>query len=71
MSKRVVFIAGLEHSGSTLLDLLLGGHRQLVGLGELFHLLRERSGHLQNPEFLWRSDARMYFLGHAAAGVTR
>ena len=35
MSKiQVVFIAGLYHSGTTLLDLLLGQHPHLVGLGE-------------------------------------
>ncbi|TAK12305.1 MAG: sulfotransferase [Anaerolineae bacterium] len=35
----VVFIAGLSHSGSTLLDLLLGAHSRLVGLGELDRVL--------------------------------
>jgi hypothetical protein len=35
----VVFIAGLSHSGSTLLDLLLGAHPRLVGLGELDKVL--------------------------------
>ncbi len=31
----VVYIAGLGHSGSTLLDLMLGSHSRLVGLGEV------------------------------------
>lgn len=31
----IVFIAGLDHSGSTMLDLLLGGHSKIVGLGEI------------------------------------
>lgn len=35
----VVFIAGLSHSGSTLLDLLLGTHPRLVGLGELYKVI--------------------------------
>jgi hypothetical protein len=35
MSRRVVFIASLGHSGSTLLDLVLGGHSGVVGLGEV------------------------------------
>ena len=42
----LIFIAGLEHSGSTLLDLILGGHPQVVGLGELYQLLRPGSPHL-------------------------
>lgn len=32
---RVVFIAGLGHSGTTLLDLMLGAHSKRVGLGEV------------------------------------
>jgi len=32
---RVVFILGAPHSGSTLLDLLLGGHHRTVSTGEL------------------------------------
>jgi len=35
MPRRVVFIASLGHSGSTLLDLVLGGHSAIVGLGEV------------------------------------
>lgn len=32
---RVVFILGFGHSGSTLLDLLLDGHSQIAGVGEM------------------------------------
>jgi hypothetical protein len=35
----IVFIASLSHSGSTLLDLLLGAHSRLIGLGELHKVL--------------------------------
>ena len=34
-TQRVVFITSLGHSGSTLLDLVLGGHERFVGLGEV------------------------------------
>ncbi len=37
--QRVVFIASLSHSGSTLLDLILGGHPRFVGLGEVARVL--------------------------------
>ena len=37
--KKVVFIASLSHSGSTLLDLILGGHSRFVGLGEVRQVL--------------------------------
>lgn len=33
--KRLVYIAGCGHSGSTLLDMLLGGHSQISNLGEV------------------------------------
>jgi hypothetical protein len=46
MAKEVIFILSLEHSGSTLLDLMLGGHPRFVGLGEVFLLLRPGSGRL-------------------------
>ena len=39
MSKGFVYIASLSHSGSTLLDLLLGIHPKLVGLGEIIKVL--------------------------------
>jgi hypothetical protein len=35
MRQQVIFIAGLGHSGTTLLDLMLGGHSRMVGLGEV------------------------------------
>lgn len=37
---RAVFIAGLGHSGSTLLDLMLAGHGKVIGVGEAETLLR-------------------------------
>ena len=40
MSHPLVFIASLGHSGSTLLDLVLGGHSRLVGLGEVAAVLK-------------------------------
>jgi hypothetical protein len=35
----VVFVASLGHSGSTLLDLLLGGHPRFIGLGEIAQVI--------------------------------
>ena len=35
----VVFIASCPHSGSTLLDLMLGGHPRFIGLGEVYALI--------------------------------
>ncbi|RME46652.1 MAG: sulfotransferase [Caldilineae bacterium] len=52
MPTKVVFIASLEHSGSTLLDLILGGHPQLTGLGEIFLLLKPESRRLAN----WQTE---------------
>ncbi len=49
MMQPVVFIASLGHSGSTLLDLVLGGHPRLVGLGEVAAVLT--SGDDGGPSF--------------------
>lgn len=37
--KKFVYIASLPHSGSTLLDLMLGGHSRCIGLGEVARFL--------------------------------
>jgi hypothetical protein len=44
---RAVFIAALGHSGSTLLDLMLGSHPRLLSLGEV-HATLSRFGEPQN-----------------------
>lgn len=40
MKPRIVYIVGLGHSGSTLLDMLLGSHSQMRGLGEIVPFLK-------------------------------
>jgi Sulfotransferase family len=37
---KIIFIAGLSHSGSTLLDLMLNAHQDVTSVGELKHLGR-------------------------------
>jgi hypothetical protein len=37
---RIIYIGGLEHSGSTLLGLILDNHTQIICVGELSHLAR-------------------------------
>ncbi|SHI37703.1 hypothetical protein SAMN04488096_101346 [Mesonia phycicola] len=37
--KKVIFIIGTGHCGSTLLDLLLGSHSEMVSLGEVYKVL--------------------------------
>jgi hypothetical protein len=44
---KVIFIASLMRSGSTLLDLMLGGHPRYVGLGEVFLLIKENNNRLE------------------------
>ena len=43
----IIFISSMTHSGSTLLNIILGGHNRLIGLGEIFQLIRDRSKGLQ------------------------
>jgi hypothetical protein len=40
MAQSVVFIASLSHSGSTVLDLFMGGHSRFIGLGEIVRVLQ-------------------------------
>lgn len=40
MKQKLVFVASLSHSGSTLINLLLGAHPKLVGLGEIDTVLQ-------------------------------
>ena len=39
--RKIVFIASLSHSGSTLLDLILGGHSRFIGLGEMARVVAD------------------------------
>jgi hypothetical protein len=43
--KKLVYIAGAGHSGTTMLGLLLGQHSQLVGLGEVYQVIHTRDGY--------------------------
>ena len=47
---KVVFIAGMVHSGSTVLDLSLGCHPRFLGLGEIAGFLDPRFGHLERTD---------------------
>jgi hypothetical protein len=38
--KRIIYIASLGHSGSTVLDLILGGHSRFIGLGEIAPVIK-------------------------------
>jgi hypothetical protein len=48
--QKIIYIAGLGHSGSTILDLSLGAHSKIIGLGEIFTLLDKdrRKNHLKS-----------------------
>jgi hypothetical protein len=50
INQRVIFVASCQHSGSTLLDLMLGTHPQLVGLGEVYSLIDPKYDLFCKPE---------------------
>ncbi|MEX1248269.1 MAG: sulfotransferase [Anaerolineales bacterium] len=52
MKQKLVFIASLSHSGSTLINLLLGNHPQLVGLGEVDTVLQMNSAELESEKVM-------------------
>jgi len=44
---RIVYIAGLGHSGSTILDMALGCNKQIVGLGEVLQVIKATADELE------------------------
>jgi len=50
MAREVVYIASCPHSGSTVLDLVLGAHPRFVGLGEVDKLLSEADAMARTAE---------------------
>lgn len=38
--KKLIYVCSMEHSGSTLLDLMLGGHPRFIGLGEIIQVIK-------------------------------
>jgi hypothetical protein len=53
---RVVYIAGTSHSGSTLLDLMLNAHPEMISLGEVMNL--NRLPQSKKPNTFWLSVAQ-------------
>ena len=49
---KIIYIAGSQNSGTTLLNIILGGHSNLVGLGEIFQLLKQKKHGLYLAEKL-------------------
>lgn len=44
---KIVYIAGLGHSGSTILDMAMGCNEQIVGLGEVLQVLKATADELE------------------------
>ncbi len=68
--ERAVVVTCLGHSGSTLLDLILGGHPRIIGLGEVFatmgNLARQKSEKSENVCTCGRPQAECPFWGPVA-----
>lgn len=52
-SKKVIFITGPGHSGSTLLGLILGSHSQMFGLGEIINIPKAFQENNQSPKICY------------------
>lgn len=52
MKQKLIFIASLSHSGSTLINLLLGAHPMLVGLGEIDTVLQMSPEQLESEKVM-------------------
>ncbi len=46
--KKIIYIAGLGHSGSTILDMVLGTHSKMIGLGEIMPFIRRKNHESDN-----------------------
>jgi hypothetical protein len=53
--QKLVYITSLSHSGSTLLDLILGGHSRFIGLGEIARVLEPGTGGLEKTRQVYCS----------------
>jgi hypothetical protein len=49
---KIIYITGSQNSGTTLLNIILGGHSNLVGLGEILQLLKQKKHGLYLSERL-------------------
>ena len=49
--KKIIYIAGLGHSGSTILDMALGCHPEIIGLGEIYAVFNK-----ENPDALFQKS---------------
>jgi len=49
--RKVVYIAGAGHSGSTILDMSLGCHPSIIGLGEMINLLSAKKEYFYKDAF--------------------
>ncbi|HLG27849.1 MAG TPA: hypothetical protein VI423_08700 [Paenisporosarcina sp.] len=52
MKQKLIFIASLSHSGSTLINLLLGNHPQLVGLGDVQTVMQMNAAELESEKVM-------------------
>ncbi len=50
MKKKVIYILSLEHSGSTVLDILLSSHPRIVSLGEIHFVLENKKTSIENTK---------------------
>jgi hypothetical protein len=48
---RVIYIAGASHSGSTLLDMMLNAHPEIISVGEVLKLNRVKRSKSGKPKF--------------------
>jgi hypothetical protein len=53
MFKGVIYISSTNRSGSTLLDLLLGGHQEITSLGEVHHL----GAYIDKPQYSYYNQS--------------
>jgi len=59
--RKIIFIAGCQHSGTTLLDLLLSTHPDVCGLGEARMLVEDE----RRPEYTSNASERICSCGEA------
>ncbi|MFP4656972.1 MAG: hypothetical protein ACLFNK_05340 [Candidatus Woesearchaeota archaeon] len=57
MKPDIVYITGRGHCGTTVLDLSLSAHKDLVGVGEVMHFLKTRKTHEDVKAFFDRKNA--------------
>ena len=66
---KVIYIAGTSHSGSTLLDLMLNAHPEIISVGESINLPRHLGYKMPRKKVTLLARAELHRFGSVIFGL--